>query len=480
MTRVVVLGPVDGRASRQDAMDRSVADGSARPRGGWRGPPPPALRSDAIRSPALRSDAIRSPALRSDAIRSPALCSDAIRSPARRASASRSRCGLAGFVALSLAACGFRNAAQPAGGEVDAGAGGPDASGTLFDGGVAAACAWATHFDACALPAAPANPLTLSAGAWRFDTTRGGGFVLAQPPPMTFVTKTLPQVGGGPDVLVLYSAGFTLAAGATLVVSGDKPLVIASDSTIAIDGSLIAASVREVRGPGANAAGCSTNLAGSSGGDGGGGGGGALAAGGGGGGPGKNANAGAAGTMLAEPGFVRGGCAGGSGGRTSGGGGGSGGGGIELAARVSISVTGQINAGGQGGEGGGRFQQKGGGGGGGSGGIISLDAAAITLAPTAMIAANGGGGGGGANNAGGGGGGDDGTMTTGNAGGGSSDANHGGGTGGSSNRLGGEAGKGSDDDGGGGGGGGSTGFVMVRATTFQPTQALISPAAHQR
>ena len=51
---------------------------------------------------------------------------------------------------------------------------------------------------------------------------------------MTFVARAMPRRGGGQQVVVLYTSAFTLDLGATLIVTGDKPLVIASNSMITI------------------------------------------------------------------------------------------------------------------------------------------------------------------------------------------------------------------------------------------------------
>jgi hypothetical protein len=376
---------------------------------------------------------------------------------------------------LFMAGCGFESSAVA-----------PDGGGAIPGG--AMACAWATHFDACALPSVPPNSLTLALPAkWTFDTQGSGAFVGAMPPAMTFVTKLLHQPGGGPDVLVLYTSAFTLEAGATLDVVGDKPLVIASDSAMVINGAIDAGSqtgkgVPPSKGPGANA-GCSAALAGGL--NGGGGGGGGLAATGGAGGGASGTGGGSAGPLVAMPAYLRAGCAGGQGGR-SGGKGGDGGGAIELAARGSITVNGSINAGGGGGGGSGAKGPQGGsgGGGGGSGGVISFDSPSVTITPSAIIAANGGGGGGGGADEVNGGVGNDALVAASPAGGGISVAGHAGGSGGAASSLAGSPGGGgissiTGDGDGGGGGGGAAGYVMVHARSFALTTAVVSPPASQ-
>lgn len=382
---------------------------------------------------------------------------------------------------LFMAACGFQSPGAPVAGPAGNVDGGPlDGNGSSNKPDGAMACAWATHFDSCMLPGEPPNPLTLTQPTvWIFDTHGTGVFRGTVPPAMTYVLKVVPQYNGGPDVLVLYSSAFTLEAGATLAVTGDKPLVIASGSTIQLDGVLDAGShnigTGSIVGPGANLGTCTTGLDGSNNGDGGGGGGGALAASGGTGGDGKNGGtAGKAGALVAVPGFLRAGCPGGKGGKGGGGSGGNGGGAIELVARGSIVVNGKINAGGAGG---GRGQQQTGGGGGGSGGVISLDSTSVMLMSTAILAANGGGGGGGEND-GNASAGTDGLVGALGAAGGNSDVGAVGGLGGALNPLAGGPGMGSSGDGGGGGGGGgSAGYVIVYAGSFTPSSAVVSPPA---
>jgi hypothetical protein len=383
---------------------------------------------------------------------------------------------LAGW--LLVAGCGF--SAQSGGAGDDNGGGGSGGSSTMPDGG---GCAWATQFDACALPAAPPSPLKLIAPTvWKFDTHGPGSFVGTAPPAMTFVIASLPQGPGTLDAVVLYTSAFSLDQGATLEVTGDKPLVIASSSTIVIAGVLNAASRGGTggppsTGPGANGPDCTAGLD-STGNSDGGGGGGALGAAGGPGGSGSNGNGGDAGQVIGLQAYLRGGCPGGRGGQQAGGKPGAGGGAIELVARDSVTVTGSINAGGGGGEGGARSQTSGGGGGGGSGGMIRFDSPAVSFAGSAFIAANGGGGGGGAESNNAGGPGADGALTMSNAKGGSS-KDHGGGTGGAAARITGEQGSGGNEGGGGGGGGGAVGFVVVHSASFSPATAMVSPGATQ-
>ena len=379
---------------------------------------------------------------------------------------------------LFTAACGFQ--AYPTAGSGD----------DRVDAGAVMGCAWAVHFDACALPVLPTQDLVLSGTTkWTFNTSGTGTFGPSMPTG-SFTTRKLPQTGGGRDVLVLYTSAFTLGAQAALAVTGDKALVIAASSTIEIDGDLDVGSHTgnigsPTRGPGASDVACAgtggVNGDGASAGAGGGGGG-ALAANGGPGGAINNGDnpGGSAGLGVELPPFIRAGCAGGASGSTrSVAAAGDGGGAIELAARASITVKGGINAGGGGGEGGGQQQ---GGGGGGSGGIISLQAPIVTLASTALVTANGGAGGAGGSDKDSGQPGEDGQPAATSARGGDHGTNTAGGDGGALATAGGSAGSsggGGDGGGGGGGGGGSVGYIMVRAGTFAATGAVVSPTASQ-
>jgi hypothetical protein len=374
---------------------------------------------------------------------------------------------------LFLAGCAFQ--ARPL----------ADDDGGQDGGGDVMGCAWAAHFDACALRPFPTQALVLNGPTrWTFNT--GTGSFGPMVPAGAFLTTQL-SVNGGRSLLVLYSSAFTLGAGATLTVTGPQPLVIAADSMIEIEGDLDAGSHGgdpgpPATGPGANDIACLGDLDGGVGGGNGGGGGGALAASGGpGGANNKNGPGGSAGGQVSAPAFVRGGCAGGTGGgdRNTGRGG-NGGGAIELAARGGITVTGHITAGGAGGTGGGSQKDgvdSGGGGGGGSGGMISFQAPSVRLTSTAFIVANGGGGGAGGAHDDGGHSGDDGPLAATSASGGEPGSGRAGGDGGALTTASGGAGTGGGGDDGGGGGGGSVGYVMVRSGSFAATNAVVSPPA---
>lgn len=283
-----------------------------------------------------------------------------------------------------------------------------------------------THFMPCMI-GAPMPPLTITtAGSpWTYTTTGMGG-TLNDKTGAVLVSNVVVMQSDGSTVAVLNVESLVVEPNAVLYVVGEKPLIIASWSTIVVDGVIDAGSSTyetststHVDGPlrigaGANrTANCSGSTgtqgatAQNTGGSGGGGGGGYHGEGGNGttgdtvmvpGGPG--------GLEVAQPPTVlRGGCAGGGSGTAGAAGfmspatsatfsaGGSGGGAIELSAMtaISVSATGAINAGGAGG-GGSPQGSACGGGGGGSGGYLRLEAPANTL--LGALSANGGGGGG--------------------------------------------------------------------------------------
>ena len=279
----------------------------------------------------------------------------------------------------------------------------------------------------------------------------------------------------------------------TLSVTGSRPLVLWSATTIIVDGTIDASSRRTVSpklGPGANYTGC-TVVNGDQGGglpdfgSGGAGGGYATAGGSGGEGAGNNTVVMTSGTSPMQPVGLRGGCAGGAGGGLGQLTPGDGGGAVYLMA-ASIEVNGIITVNGAGGGGGvGVANIAGGGGGGGSGGMIGLDAATVTL-DTAMLAALGGGGGSGgfaASN----------SSMAGSAGsdpgfdppsvapGGPQTANmNGGGTGSALDGVvvgdGGNATTGAQmTSRGGGGGGGAAGYIRVFASSLQQNLSNVAP-----
>src|SRR5688572_2504505 len=312
-----------------------------------------------------------------------------------------------------LAACRFDQSGLPPAGDsdaapvpdavvVDADPSAPDAEPDVID--AMPACEWPQpplHFDPCDLPAGGVLNLALL-GRYVYDTDTG---MLTDPATGTTTPPSLIVDQGTQDARVLVADSFSLGATSVLRVVGDLPLIIASDSTIVINGNITASSVDpslvvgDPAGAGANpaicadtaptegapAAGTADNQGG------GGGGGGAFQGDGGDGGDGTGAAKGTKGTKVDPPDELRGGCAGAAGGAgngVSGGTAGSGGGAIELAARTSITVSGLVQAGGaRGGRGlqgvssGGAGTTAGGAGAGGagSGGMIVLDTATLTL-----------------------------------------------------------------------------------------------------
>jgi hypothetical protein len=202
--------------------------------------------------------------------------------------------------------------------------------------------------------------------------------------------QTKGQTFPNPELCI--KQGSSISISGNIRVTGSRPLVLVSLSTITISGSI------DVSNGGAGATffscvfgqddGSNESSNGSSTGAGGGGGGGFGTSGGNG---GDGSQGGGSGVPSIALNAIRGGCPGGSGGDTSsgnGGGGGAAGGAVYLIAKDSINVPGNIRANGQHGRGGGG---RAGGGGGGSGGLIGFDAPVVTVDGTVM--ANGGGGG---------------------------------------------------------------------------------------
>ena len=333
------------------------------------------------------------------------------------------------------------------------------------------------HFDACTIPA-PSGDLDLSmAGVYTLDTTAAsltppGGAAIALPNRVTA------------SGLVVSVGRLHVASGATLRVVGANALIVASWSSIEIEGTVDASSggTAATKGAGANPASCAGHAAmaggNNSGGAGGGGGGGDQGAGGRGG-NGDGGAGGNGGTAITAP-LLEGGCGGAAGGTGSspGGPGGDGGGAVQLTARVSTTIAGtaRLHAGGAGGKPGVQNSDGGGGGGGGAGGMIGIESPMLTIASGAILAANGGGGGqGGGANAGTAG--QNGQPSTARATGGNGGS---GGIGGAGSGVQGAApilagGAGNPDGAGGGGGGGGAGFITIKSQTLADTGAIYSP-----
>lgn len=355
------------------------------------------------------------------------------------------------------------------------------------------------HFAPCAIATpSPALVITSAASPWKLDTSTGvlsntGG-------PVTVAQQTLTQTGG-PDALLLSVEGLTVETGASLEITGSKPLVIASFGNVTIQGTLDATSRLGATQPGAgaNPSTCATNppttgqgaagVSDASGGGSGGGGGGGFRGTGGKAGPGDSGaeNAGGdGGVQIASfPTVVRGGCGGGTSGMAGSSGanptrraaGGAGGGAIHVAARTSISITsgGRLLAGGSGGAGTENGDANGGGGGG-AGGYIGLEAPSV-MTTMAVLAANGGGGGGSAPFAGTGVAGQNGQPSaTPAAGGDASSCSNAGGVGAAGATLNGTAASQTGVSCGGGGGGGAAGFIGVFSPQSADSGSTISPA----
>lgn len=346
----------------------------------------------------------------------------------------------------------------------------PDGGGENSDAGLLEDCMdWAPqHFDPCLIPPPPAEGLVLTEGAWTFDTDLG----TLTPASQNYASTDIDQPTA-PGAHVVSVALLEIQPQASLRVVGSHPLIIASWSTIVLDGTVDGGSERTGRvGAGAELSTCTLARPGANGGAGGGGGGGGFGGNGGDGGNGDGSPGGTGGSSIGIPSVVRGGCAGALGGGGtpgSSGGFGAGGGAIQFSAFNSITVDGTIASGGAGGSG---ASGSGGGGGGGSGGYVGLDATSIIVRGT--IAANGGGGGGGG----------DGDGLPGQDGHATAAAANGGvGPGGASD--GGDGGSRTNPDGvsvtetagdGAGGGGGAAGYILLRGMSVDTAGAVTSPS----
>lgn len=303
------------------------------------------------------------------------------------------------MVALVATGCGFEVKNTPGDG------GALDAPGTMM-------CPWPyapSGFDPCAgVPSGMLPVLDLSeVGVYVYDTDDN----TLTPPTGSDLVVLSTLVGGA---RVIWSGSFKVGPQATLRVTGDVPLVVVSQSTVTIDGTVDVGSYlvgSDRVGAGSNPAVCATatlfGMTCSHGGSGGGGGGfGTAGASGGVGGLTHDCGLGGSAGIPGGPGgpasadlsLLRGGCDGGDGADGNGpdgGDGGDGGGAIQLLARdvLRVGSTGKVLAGGGGGTGGNNGRS--GGGGGGSGGSLLLGGTSITIA--GVLAANGAGGGGGSN-----------------------------------------------------------------------------------
>lgn len=382
---------------------------------------------------------------------------------------------LAATAALWMAACGSVTLS----GQEDAGTNDIDAPTNDVDAAENDACrewTYALYFDPCALP--PSDDelvLTRSNSPYWFDTDTG---VLRDGINLDVATTSIVLDGPTP-IRAISAASIALEPGATLRIEGTMPAVLASWSSIEMQGAIDVSGLGDLGGAGANPFACANNAAlpgipgDNTRGDGGGGG--AFANPGGNGGN-STTNGGSGGTPVPLPQELRGGCSGADGADGNSfpgnrGLGGPSGGAVHLSALDQVVVDGVINAGGSGGFGGGI--NHGGGGGGGSGGLIGLAARIVTITAGAILSANGG--------AGGGGGGGSNPATPGQNGGpvpfSASGGQGGGGSGGFGGSLESVAGGGQN----GGGGGGSVGFIVVETDTLDMnSQAIVSPYLTER
>ncbi len=288
--------------------------------------------------------------------------------------------------------------------------------------------------------------------------------------------------------MLLFFDSLTIGATATVTAQGERPLIIAAQGAVVIDGTLTASS------DGVKGAGSELSCGGGVGENGGAGGNPQTAGGGGGGGFGANGGRGSDGDHGGDEGDrgdangngglapLRGGCRGGDGGRASPGSGvgGRGGGAVQVtAASITLGGSATVSSQGEGGKGG-AANLRVGGGGGGSGGALFLEANQLTISAGAAVVVNGGEGGEGSGLTNGTDG-QSGQRSTSRA---SSFAIGCGGNGGSGGALNDGAGNGRDPDCGdrspGGGGGGSVGRIRFNALGACDVSgwALVSPRAN--
>ncbi len=284
------------------------------------------------------------------------------------------------------------------------------------------------------------------------------------------------QTGGG-DACVLYFTSISIPTGATLLLHGSRPVVLASATTVTIAGTLDISSRRsrlDRNGAGSGTCNATTIPQNDIGGAGGGAGGSFASKGGDGGNGDTNLNGGndglglggTAGALVAQPTVLRGGCngqTGGNGDAAAPGTGGPSGGAIYLFAKGAIDISGRVLASGSGGGGG---DDSSGGGGGGSGGMIVIESEVQSAISGLLLSTGGGGGEGGESVIGGVG--AEPTSPTAAAGGSGSDAGGNGGPGATqsgANLV--AAGNGEEQAGGGGGGGGGNGFIILRGAGRQ-------------
>jgi len=263
-----------------------------------------------------------------------------------------------------------------------------------------------SNFDSGDSGIVPVGAVTLGCGVSAFSsTTLAFTNWCGQPMPTPLVRTQ----SGGPDVVILAFDALTIAGGATLQLTGNRPVILAVYGDATINGSLDASATGVTPGAGGNVSCTPGNGApgdngvigsGTGGPGGGGGGGGAFGAASGAGGTTDDNQVSKGGVSRPAEGSaslvpLRGGCPGGQGGQgtdASTATGGAGGGAVQVSAAGTVSVGGVLSAAGGGGRNGGEGN---GGGGGGSGGAILLEGANVSLSSSAWLTANGGGGAGG-------------------------------------------------------------------------------------
>ena len=223
----------------------------------------------------------------------------------------------------------------------------------------------------------------------------------------TMPTPVVVSQSMGPDLAVIPVANLTIAAGNTLRLTGEMPVVLVAAGDMDISGTIDASSSSGMSmssGAGANWM-CGTSTGGDGSPDSGsssGGGGGGFGTAGGAGGDGNNVSGGTPGSSRTQSDPLSplvGGCAGGIGAYDSScnPNGGAGGGVVQLAASGTLTVSGEINVAGANGNQG--CGSDGGGGGGGSGGGVLIEGEDVDLTG-ATITADGGNGGRAGNNGG--------------------------------------------------------------------------------
>lgn len=305
-------------------------------------------------------------------------------------------------LALAIAGCGNGGSVPDAGDSmVDMGLPGPDSAPD------APACPADT--DVAHVPVVFESPGVLAI-AWDNNVTLDTNSTIV-PGSVTELLNTRQESELGPDLAVLRVDSLTIEQGATVMVTGDRPLVIIASGPVRVDGTIDAAANRDIPGPGgnhefANPGGGQAGTTGETFDDNGAGGAGSATPGGNG---GCGGNCNEPGSIAGGPGGVEfgdaalttlvGGASGGNGGTDSNcrvSPGGAGGGAIQIYSRERISIAGGINVGGGGGYGGVRHEgdcpSATGGAGGRSGGAIFLQAPVVDV--TGTLSANGGGGGG--------------------------------------------------------------------------------------